>query len=155
MKDATEAAVRQPSLLPGWTRGHVLTHLARNAEAMCRRMDAAARGDVIEQYVGGAVGRAAEIEAGAGRQAHQIVEDVLAWASQLDAAFTALGPDVWATPAMNIRSRGCRSGGGARWRFTWWTWISGSLIRTGLRRLSTARFQPCWTGCLTEAIPAS
>ncbi|WP_200307151.1 maleylpyruvate isomerase family mycothiol-dependent enzyme [Streptomyces adelaidensis] len=28
------AAVTQPSRLPGWTRGHVLAHLARNADAL-------------------------------------------------------------------------------------------------------------------------
>ncbi|KAA6217072.1 maleylpyruvate isomerase family mycothiol-dependent enzyme [Streptomyces filamentosus] len=28
------AAVAEPSRLPGWTRGHVLAHLARNAEAL-------------------------------------------------------------------------------------------------------------------------
>src|SRR5947209_4673969 len=27
-------AVGEPSLLPGWTRGHVLAHLARNADAL-------------------------------------------------------------------------------------------------------------------------
>jgi maleylpyruvate isomerase len=27
-------AVAEPSALPGWTRGHVLTHLARNADAL-------------------------------------------------------------------------------------------------------------------------
>ena len=26
--------VREPSLLPGWTRGHVLTHVARNADGL-------------------------------------------------------------------------------------------------------------------------
>ena len=31
-----DAEVRAPSLCPGWTRGHVLTHLARNAEALVR-----------------------------------------------------------------------------------------------------------------------
>ena len=30
----TDEDVRQPSLLPGWTRGHVLAHLARNADAL-------------------------------------------------------------------------------------------------------------------------
>ncbi|MEV5353069.1 maleylpyruvate isomerase family mycothiol-dependent enzyme [Streptomyces sp. NPDC052693] len=45
VRDATErlltavgtldnAAVTQPSRLPGWTRGHVLAHLARNADAL-------------------------------------------------------------------------------------------------------------------------
>ncbi|MGP4115391.1 maleylpyruvate isomerase family mycothiol-dependent enzyme [Streptomyces sp. 4N509B] len=29
-----EAAVGEPSLLPGWSRGHLLAHLARNADAL-------------------------------------------------------------------------------------------------------------------------
>src|SRR6266511_2471447 len=29
-----DGAVAAPSLLPGWTRGHVLTHLARQADAI-------------------------------------------------------------------------------------------------------------------------
>ena len=31
---ADEVSVTQASLLPDWTVGHVLTHLARNADAM-------------------------------------------------------------------------------------------------------------------------
>ena len=30
----TDSQARAPSLLPGWTRGHVVTHLARNADAL-------------------------------------------------------------------------------------------------------------------------
>ena len=29
-----DAAIAEPSLLPGWTRGHLLAHLARNADAL-------------------------------------------------------------------------------------------------------------------------
>ena len=38
----------RPSLLPGWTVGHVLTHLARNADSMTRVLVAAgeARADL-------------------------------------------------------------------------------------------------------------
>ncbi|MCC9706365.1 maleylpyruvate isomerase family mycothiol-dependent enzyme [Streptomyces sp. MNU76] len=32
--DLENAAVTEPSRLPGWTRGHVLAHLARNADAL-------------------------------------------------------------------------------------------------------------------------
>ncbi|WP_215454524.1 maleylpyruvate isomerase family mycothiol-dependent enzyme [Streptomyces sp. ATCC 21386] len=32
--DLDDAAVTEPSRLPGWTRGHVLAHLARNADAL-------------------------------------------------------------------------------------------------------------------------
>jgi uncharacterized damage-inducible protein DinB len=29
----SDAEAREPSLLPGWSRGHVLTHIARNADS--------------------------------------------------------------------------------------------------------------------------
>ena len=45
------------TLLPEWSVGHVMTHLARNAEAMVRRVEAATRGEVIDQYAGGVEGR--------------------------------------------------------------------------------------------------
>lgn len=66
----------RPSLLPGWTVGHVLTHLARNADSMTRVLVAADRGDVVDRYVGGDPGRDAEIEAGWRRPAAELVADV-------------------------------------------------------------------------------
>ena len=56
-----------PSLLPGWTRGHVLTHIARNADSFVRVLEAARQGEVVTQYEGGVAGRNAAIEAGATR----------------------------------------------------------------------------------------
>src|SRR5687768_6251696 len=41
--DLGDAEVRHASKLPGWSVGRVLTHLARNAESMCPRIDAALR----------------------------------------------------------------------------------------------------------------
>src|SRR3978361_1134236 len=32
--ELTDEQARGPSLLPGWTRGHVLAHIARNGDAM-------------------------------------------------------------------------------------------------------------------------
>ena len=40
----TDADVAQASLLPGWTVGHVLTHLARNADSHVRMLEAAGDG---------------------------------------------------------------------------------------------------------------
>lgn len=91
----TDSVARRPSLLPGWTVGHVLTHLARNAEAMCSRIEGVMRGEAVEQYVGGAAGRAAEIEAGAARGARQIVDDAPQWAARLDRLFTDIPDDCW------------------------------------------------------------
>src|SRR2546421_337158 len=62
----TDEQVLRPSLLPGWTVGHVLTHVARNADSHVRRTEAAIRGEMVDQYPGGYAAREAEIEAGAG-----------------------------------------------------------------------------------------
>ena len=60
----------QPSLLPDWTVGHVLTHIARNADSVIRMLDG------LDQYRGGSAGRAAEIDAGARRPAGELIADV-------------------------------------------------------------------------------
>ena len=96
--DLGDAEVRRASKLPGWSVGHVLTHLARNAESMCRRIDAAVRSEVIDQYEGGRAGRAAEIEAGANRDAAALRNDATSWSLTLDDLFQSLADDVWARP---------------------------------------------------------
>jgi maleylpyruvate isomerase len=70
-----DAAVREPSLLPGWTRGHVLTHVARNADAVMRLLTWAETGVETPMYAS-AEEREAEIEQGAGRSAQELVADV-------------------------------------------------------------------------------
>src|SRR5690349_12024814 len=45
-----DAAVRAPSLLPGWSRGHVLTHLARNADGGRRLLSWARTGIENVEY---------------------------------------------------------------------------------------------------------
>lgn len=40
----SDLAWQEPSRLPGWTRAHVATHLARNADALVRSVDAALSG---------------------------------------------------------------------------------------------------------------
>lgn len=79
-----------------------MTHLARNAEAMVRRVDAAARGSLTDQYVGGATGRASAIEAGARRPAVDLVADVRDWSARLDETFGSLSDDCWARPVRTV-----------------------------------------------------
>jgi maleylpyruvate isomerase len=76
-----------PSLLPGWTRGHVLTHVARNADSFVRVLEAARRGESVAQYAGGIDGRNADIEAGAPRGWDELVADVRTSAARLDEVF--------------------------------------------------------------------
>jgi maleylpyruvate isomerase len=78
-----------PSLLPGWTVGHVLTHLARNADSMTWVLESSERGELVERYPGGFDRRNGDIEAGAGRPAAEQVADVRASDDRLDAAIAS------------------------------------------------------------------
>lgn len=71
----TDGQAREPSLLPGWTRGHVLTHLARNADGLANLLRSARTGSETPMYASDA-SRDADIEAGAGRPAAELVADV-------------------------------------------------------------------------------
>lgn len=90
-----DRSVKEPSLLPGWTRGHLLTHIARNADSHVRLLTHAAKGEKVEQYVGGYEGRAAAIEAGAGRSAAELLEDVDDSAQRVFAVWEQLPRSVW------------------------------------------------------------
>ena len=98
----SDEIVHRPSLLPEWTVAHVLTHLARNAEAMHRRIEAALRGEQVDQYEGGAEGRAASIEAGARRDARELVADVVDWSQRLDTTFASLPADGWSRMVRSV-----------------------------------------------------
>lgn len=71
----TDAQAAGPSLLPRWTRGHVLTHLARNADGMANVLRWARTGTQTPMYASPA-SRDADIEAGAGRPAGVLAADV-------------------------------------------------------------------------------
>ena len=94
--------MRTPSRLPGWSVGHVLTHLARNAESMCVRIDAAMRGELVEQYAGGADGREAAIALGATRTRDEIVGDLDAWCVRLDRTFEHVPTAAWNRPVLTV-----------------------------------------------------
>lgn len=71
----TDAQVREPSLLPGWTRGHVITHVARSGDAL-RELMAGARTGVPAYGYTSAETRDAAITAGAPRPAAEQLADV-------------------------------------------------------------------------------
>ena len=93
--DLTDSDVRRPSLLPDWTIGHVLTHIARNADSVVRRLQGAIRDEVLDQYVGGAEGRAQEIESGAHRSAAELIEDVRRTNAAVDEICARMPVEAW------------------------------------------------------------
>ena len=94
----TDDLVARPSLLPGWTVGHVLTHLARHADGHRRVFEAAAAGlPPVPPYPNGPAGRAEAITAGAGRPAAELASDLAQAVGQLERAWDTAHVDVWRT----------------------------------------------------------
>jgi maleylpyruvate isomerase len=87
-----DAALSSPSLCEGWTRGHVLAHLARNADGLARIAAVATTGREDTMY-DSADSRDGDIEAGAGRSVAEQASDLRASADRLGAQLDRLRPE--------------------------------------------------------------
>ncbi|HET8916257.1 MAG TPA: maleylpyruvate isomerase family mycothiol-dependent enzyme [Propionibacteriaceae bacterium] len=86
---------RAPSRLPGWTRGHVATHIARHADALVRLAQWARTGERRDMYPS-PEHRGNDIEAGSPRSGLELQIDLDTSAGRLSAAFDELdGADAW------------------------------------------------------------
>ena len=97
-------AAHQPSRLPGWSRAHVMTHLARNADALVNLLTWARTGVEHPMYASRA-DRDADIEEGADRLAQVLHEDLLAASARFMVAATELPTQAWAATVAG-RGRG-------------------------------------------------
>jgi len=84
-----------PSLLPGWSRGHVLTHVARNADGLANLLTWAHTGVVTPQYASREQ-RDADVHAGANRPWEALVADIRESAERFARAAEVLSPSAWA-----------------------------------------------------------
>ena len=91
----TDEDIELRSLLPGWTVGHVLTHLARNADAHTRRLSGALNGRDVPKYASGQSQREAEIKEGARRSAAEIIRDLADSLLQLEEVFIQSSAAGW------------------------------------------------------------
>lgn len=89
-----DTAIGDASLLPDWTRGHVLAHLARNADALVNLLISARTGEPRPMYADSAT-RDSDIERGADRPLAVHLEDLRESARRFDAAVAALPPERW------------------------------------------------------------
>jgi len=140
----TDVDAARPSRLPGWGVGHVLTHLARNADSFTGVFLAAQEGGVADQYPGGPAQRNADIDAGARRTAAALLADLRTATERLEAAWAATDTGTW------VHGRGRDAAGHERdlpelvfrrWRetevhhvdlglaFTWRDWSDGYVER--------------------------
>src|SRR5882757_10428629 len=92
----TDADLRDPSRLPGWSRAHVIGHVARNAEAL-GRLAAWARTGVETPMYSGPAQRDADIEASAVLPADRLRAELACTAGELAAALDELDEKTWQT----------------------------------------------------------
>jgi maleylpyruvate isomerase len=133
-----DAALREPSRLPGWSRGHVLAHVARNADALVNVLTAARTGTHIPMYAS-AESRDADIERDAARPLEAQLEDLAASADRFNAAAAALHPEAWQR-TVELRNK-----------------ITDRADRIPFRRLIEVELHhvDLGTGCEVEDLPTS
>lgn len=90
----TDAQIGESTLVPPWTRGHVITHVARAADSLCRLLEWARTGVETPQYAN-MDARAAEIEAGAARPVAELISDVVESAARFEEAVRSLPGPAW------------------------------------------------------------
>ncbi|MGX7679937.1 maleylpyruvate isomerase family mycothiol-dependent enzyme [Jatrophihabitans sp. DSM 45814] len=94
----TTQQMREDSALPGWSRGHVATHLARNADALNRLAEGVLAGDTPEMYPGGPPARDAAIAEGAGRPTELISADFSFASRRVLDSLSAISTELLGTP---------------------------------------------------------
>jgi len=86
--------VGKPSALPGWTVGHVLTHVARNADAYTNLLTGARTGEDRPGYSSPRE-RVEGIEAGAGRPLREQIVDIREAHERFADAAAAMPAEAW------------------------------------------------------------
>jgi maleylpyruvate isomerase len=99
-----EDAFGASSELPGWTRRHVVAHLAANAEAIGRLLHWARTGERTPMYASPQQ-RAAEIEAGARRSGAELLDSFERTAKGLAARIEAMPAEAWAAEVVTAQGR--------------------------------------------------
>jgi maleylpyruvate isomerase len=90
----TSSDLRAPSLLPGWSRAHVLSHLARGADAMRNLLTGARAGQDRPAYASPQA-RHADIDRGARAEAKELVDDLVDSAMALRTVVRRLPDTAW------------------------------------------------------------
>ncbi|MEU6701573.1 maleylpyruvate isomerase family mycothiol-dependent enzyme [Pseudonocardia sp. NPDC046786] len=101
-----DGALDRPCALPGWSRRHLLAHVASNAEALGRLLDWARTGMENPMYAS-PEHRAAEIESGALHA--DLPERVRDTAERLSAAMDTMPAAAWSEPVVTAQGRTVRA----------------------------------------------
>jgi maleylpyruvate isomerase len=123
-------AFTEVSALPGWSRAHVVAHLARNADALVNLLTWARTGVETPMYPSRAV-RDADIEATAAKSPTELRADYVAACDRLARAVEEMPADAWTAEV--------RNGQGVTvpaslvpWMRAKEIWVHGTDLRAGL-----------------------
>jgi maleylpyruvate isomerase len=94
VRGLAEADLAAHSVLPGWTRGHVLAHLALNADA-CVNLLASARTGVDTPMYASDEQRDADIADASGRSGEEHAAALVSAAKRFDSAVAEMSPEAW------------------------------------------------------------
>lgn len=97
-------AFAAPSALPGWSRAHLLSHIARNADGMINLLTWARTGVETPAYAS-TEQRNADIDAGALRAPAVIRDDVVDSSDRLAQAARAMPQEAWSATVRNVQGR--------------------------------------------------
>ncbi|MFG2191011.1 maleylpyruvate isomerase family mycothiol-dependent enzyme [Streptomyces sp. NPDC048639] len=133
-----DAALREPSRLAGWSRGHVLAHVARNADALLNVLTAARTATHVPMYAS-AESRTEDIERDAPRPLAAQIEDLASSAELFNSEAASLHPEAWQ------RTVELRNG------------VTDLAARVPFRRLIEVELHhvDLGVGCAVEDLPAS
>lgn len=95
-------AFAAPSGLPGWSRAHVLSHIARNADGMINLLTWARTGVPTPAYAS-IEARNADIESGASRSPAAIRDDVVDSSDRLAQAVRDMPKEAWSAHVKNVQ----------------------------------------------------
>jgi maleylpyruvate isomerase len=112
----TSTDLAAPTALPGWTRGHVIAHVADGSRAFAVLTEAALRGEIVSLFPGGVTERNDRIEKLA------VSPDLLAllaeWIGRLETSWSHAGAEDWARP-VRFRNGDLAGTVFTRWREVW------------------------------------
>lgn len=100
----SESDVRAASLLPDWSRGHVITHVARNADGLSNLLVSARTRVETPQYSSWAQ-RNLDIDSGSGRGAEELLADSRTSAERFFEEVSRLKGEHWDVPVRTLSSK--------------------------------------------------
>lgn len=133
----------EPSLLPGWTRGHILAHVGYNARALSRLLKWARTGQELPMY-SSPEQRHHEIEYGATLSIDALRSLIVHSDVALSTAWRTLPPDRWSFPVRTAQGRTVTVSETA-WMRAREVWIHAVDLNTGG---SFSDFPPLYTDAL-------